>query len=178
MRQPAGDLLRRPSHSKVSSHHVPKVRLACQLEARIPTSPPCCQLMGAAGYVAAFELFRRLGVAAHFSRNCCGATPEFGCDRAQAVTVAQEVRNLYPLVLRELRILGSHSNTRHKVLHLIREFRGSARVAAFACVTAMPWRDHRAIRRLGQMPAYAGMTPPLLATTEPKSIAIIVARLF
>ena len=124
-RQPAGDLLRRPSHSKVSSHHVPKVRLACQLEARIPTSPPRCQLMSAAGYISAFELFGWLGVAAHFSRNCCGATPEFGCDRAQAVTVAQEVRNLYPLVLRELRIFGSHSNTRHKVLHLIREFRAS-----------------------------------------------------
>src|SRR5437667_4209495 len=68
-RQPTGDRFGRPSHRKFVSHETAQSRLARQLEAPLPLTPPLRQIIGAQRLIAARPLLRCLAVTLQLPRN-------------------------------------------------------------------------------------------------------------
>jgi len=107
-RQSAGDLLGRASHRKAVLHDLSQVRLARQLETRVPSSPPDRQVMRAPGCVTARPDLRWLAVAAQFPTDRRMIPPECLGYLSSRYTACMQAVYLDPLVKAELPIMSSH----------------------------------------------------------------------
>jgi hypothetical protein len=112
-RQSACDLLWGMSHRKAFAHVVPQVRLACKLEAAIPSPPALGQLMSPDRLVATRPGRGRPGVAPQFPTDCRYVPFKGARNRLHGFTGHTQSINLNPLIEAELAITLSH---RHNTL--------------------------------------------------------------
>ena len=127
-RQPAGDLLGRPSHRKAVADESAQRRLARQLVTTATPPPPLGELDRPIGAVAAGRpMPRGQAVAPEFAADRAWSAHQGGGDLSERLAGCMQPANRFALCVAELRILGSHRNAMlTKALRLIRELRESS----------------------------------------------------
>src|SRR5882724_594679 len=107
-RQAAGDLLGGMSHRKAFAHVVSQVRLACQLEAAVPSAPTLGQLLSPDRLVASRPDLGTLAVALQFPTDRRRRPAERGSNFVLRSTVCMQTVDLNTLLEAELAITSSH----------------------------------------------------------------------
>src|SRR5437763_16510067 len=133
VRQPAGDLLGRPSHRKAVADEIAQGGLARQLVAASASSSSPGQFDGPLGAVAAARPAPAgLAVASELAADGAEGAHQQGGDLAARLAGGMQPADRLALCIGELVITGSHrSASLAGALHLFRELRGSTRAAGF-----------------------------------------------